>query len=360
MLNILIPLAGKNTFDVSNTSAFPKLLTDVNGKLLVERSSEAFTSLPNPKKIVVAAPKTQIIDYKLDKVLTLLDDSIELCPINEQTKGAVCSSLLAIEHLDMEQPLIISSFEQVLDIDLSKYIDEFLKSDVDAGVLTFEAIHPKWSYVKTDEKGFVFQAAEKSPISKEAIAGFYYFKNAQLFFDAAKNMIRNDVTYNDLFYISHTLNEIILNEGKVLAIPINKERYFHIHDEHSLEHFEEQLALGGYKINESLHTRTCDYIRAFNSKSIEKVAEFLSNDFVLNDPSVNIKGKEPALTYISALFSENIDLKFISRKIIVDSHSSVIEFELILGEQRLIGADIIKWNDDNQMISLNAYLHEDK
>ncbi len=360
MFNILIPLAGKNTFDVSNNNAFPKLLTDVDGKLLVERSAQPFISLPYVKKIVVAVPKTQIADYKLDKVLTLLDDSIELCPINEQTKGAVCSALLAIEHLDLEQPLIVSSFEQVLDIDLSMFVDEFIRRDVDAGVLTFEAIHPKWSYVKIDKDGFVSQAAEKLPISKNAIAGFYYFKNAQLFVDAAKNMIRNDVTHGNLFYISHTLNEIILNEGKVLAFPIEQSNYFHINDEHTLEHYEEHVIKSNKMKKENVRQLTRDYVNAFDSCLIDEVAKFFSDDFRLNDPSVNLNGKVLILEYISNLFEEYPNLKFSSQAIIVDNNKSIIEFELILGETRLVGTDVIQWNDDNKMITMNAYLYEKK
>lgn len=359
-LNILIPMAGKSTFDVSNSNAFPKVLTDVNGKLLIERSSESFTSLPHNKKIIVAIPKDQISDYKLDKVLPLLDETIELCSINDETQGAVCSAMLAIEHLDLDEPLIISSFEQVLDLDLAPYIDKFISGGVDAGVLTFESIHPKWSFVKRDKNGTVSQAAEKYPISKHAIAGFYFFKNARIFIESAKNMIRNDVKYNGLFYISHTLNEVILNEGKVLALSIDKSQYFHIQDEHSFENYGEQLSIASSNVNQSLYSRTLDYIKAFDSRSIESVAEFFSEEFVLNDPSVSIQGKKNVAAYISELFENNTNLQFYSDNILVDRHRSVIEFKLTLGDTELIGADVILWDNDNNMISMNAYLHETK
>jgi len=351
-------MAGKNTFDVTNNNAFPKVLTDVNGKLLIERSSEPFTSLPYNKKIIVAVPKNKISVYKLDKVLPLLDESIEVCAINDETQGAVCSAMLAIEHLDLNEPLIISSFEQVLDVDLVPFIDDFINNDADAGVLTFESIHPKWSFVKKDDDGIVSQAAEKIPISKYAIAGFYFFKNANIFIEAAKKMIRNDVMYNGMFYISHTLNEVILNEGKVIGIPIDKSKYFHIHDEHSLESYGEQLNSVSSDINQSLYNRTLDYIKAFDSCSIELVAEFFSKNFVLNDPSVNIVGKDKVVKYIAELFENNTNLKFTSNNILVDRQRSVIEFELTIDDVQLIGTDVIFWGNDNKMVSMSAYLHE--
>lgn len=359
-LNILIPMAGKNTFDVTNSNAFPKVLTDVNGKLLIERSSEPFIALPYNKKIIVAAPKNQIADYKLDKVLSLLDDSIELCSINDETQGAACSAMLAIEHLDLDEPLIVSSFEQVLDLDLAPFIEKFIDDGVDAGVLTFESIHPKWSYVKRGDDGFVSQAAEKNPISKNAIAGLYYFKNARIFIESAKKMIRNDVMHNGLFYISHTLNEVILDGGNVLALPIDKSKYFHINDEHSLENYGEKLASVGLKLNETLYDCTRAYIKAFDARSIEDVAAFFIDQFELNDPSVNLVGKQEAVEYISKLFNDNLKLEFKSENVLVDSHRSVIEFELTLGDTVLVGTDVIKWNNDNKMISMHAYLHEKK
>lgn len=353
-------MAGKNTFDVTNNNAFPKVLTDVNGKLLIERSSESFTSLPYNKRIIVAVPKNHISDYKLDKVLPLLDDSIEICSINDETQGAVCSAMLAIEHLDLDEPLIISSFEQVLDLDLAPFINKFISEGADAGVLTFQSIHPKWSFVKRDENGIVSQAAEKIPISKHAIAGFYFFKNARLFIESAKNMIRNDVMYNGIFYISHTLNEVILNDGKVLALPIDKSKYFHINDEHSLENYVEQLNIVKSNVNQSLYSRTLDYIQAFDSRSIECVAKFFSEEFTLNDPSVNLKGKNNVVAYITELFENNENLRFKSNNILVERQRSVIEFELTIGDMLLIGTDVILWDNDNNMISMNAYLHEKK
>lgn len=358
MLNILIPMAGKGTFEVSSKRSFPKVLTDINGKLLIERASKSFINLEHDKKIITALPEGQIKDYQLDKILALLDDSIVVCPVNHHAKGAICSALLAIEHLNLEEPIIISSFEQVLDLDLNPFVNEFLNSGVDAGVLTFEGIHPKWSYVTISDNNLVTQAAEKVPISRNAIAGFYYFKTAATFIESAKNMIRNDVTYNDLYYISHALNEVILKDGKVLALPIDESRYFHIHDEHSLDSFEEQVNKITMKNNQTLHSQTQNYVNAFNDRDLDKVATFFTDSFSLTDPAVSLTGKEKVVAYISDLFETNPDLSFKSKSITVDSQRTVIEFELSLGGKTLIGTDVINWNNDNKMVSMSAYLYE--
>lgn len=358
MLNILIPLAGKDTFKTSTNNSFPRILHEIDGKLLIERAAQPFIHLECEKKIIVAAPKKEVAKYSLDKVLRLLDDSIFICDINSNTKGAACSALLAVDNLDLDSPLIISNFEQVIDIDLSCYLNEFVECDAEAGVLTFEAIHPKWSYVKVNANGYVTEAAEKLPISRHAVAGLYYFKSARLFIDSAKNMIRKDVTYNGLFYISHTLNELILNEGKVKAISIDKSNYFHIHDEHALGNYEEKIVNNRERLQNNVHEKTLEYIKAFNEKDITKLTSLISPDVKLTDPSVTLEGQANVISYINDLFSNVSDLSFIAQKVIVSNLESIIEFQLILDDTCLIGVDVISWNSAQQISTLDAYLYE--
>lgn len=359
MINILIPLAGKGTFETDQSNPFPKILADVGGKLLVERAVAPFVNLTIEKKIVVALPKEESEKYRLDKVLGLLSPDLEICNINGATQGAACSALLTIEKLDLEAPLVIASFEQVLNIDLQSIIDRFLNEGVDAGVLTFDAIHPKWSYVKFDENFRVHQAAEKSPISRHAIGGFYFFKSAGAFIEAAKEMIRKGEKTNGLFYIAPTLNEIILKEGLVRAIPINNKEYFHITDVHALEQYEAVIVDELKHKSTYLHNLTEQYIAAFDSKDLEKVGSFFDESFTLTDPSKSVKGKTNALVYIKDIFDSVDEINFSAKNIIVSNNAfSVIEFELIIDGTRLIGTDVITWNSDGLMTTMDAYLYE--
>jgi CTP:phosphocholine cytidylyltransferase-like protein len=51
MINILIPLAGKGTFNTDITNAFPKILSDIGGQLLIERAAKPFITMDVAKKI---------------------------------------------------------------------------------------------------------------------------------------------------------------------------------------------------------------------------------------------------------------------------------------------------------------------
>lgn len=356
-INVLIPLAGKSTFQVNDKSSFPRILNEIDGKLLLEYAAKPFLNLGMDRSITIAVPKKEVSKYQLDKVVPLLGENINTCAINGNTKGAACSALLAIETLDPDSPLIISSFEQVLRFDIREYIETFINDDIDAGVLTFEAIHPKWSFVKTDDNGYVTQAAEKMPISKQAIAGLYYFKSAKLFIESAQSMIRKDIKTNDSFFIAPTLNEIILKEGVVKAIGIDKEKYFHINDEHALDLFEKSILSRNFK--GEIYTLTESYVDAFNNKDLASVMKFFASDFVLKDPEVTLCGLDLIRSYISKIFEAPGGFSFSSTNIYVsDDYNSFIEFELFINGKTLLGVDVIKWNKDLEMISMDAYLFE--
>ncbi|WP_063660010.1 hypothetical protein [Aliivibrio fischeri] len=359
MINILVPLSGTDTFKVSAINKFPRILNDIDGKLLIERAAKPFLDLNFDYQITVALPQPEASKYQLNNVLQLLGDRIKSCAINGNTQGAVCSALLAIEELELDEPLVITSFEQVLDFDINRHIQTFIDEKVDAGVFTFEAMHPKWSYVKVDNANFVTQAAEKMPISNKAIAGLYYFKSAALFIESAKAMIRKDVKTNGSFYIAPTLNEVILKEGKVKAIDIDKSHYFHVIDDHDLTHYEQKVIDNNNKQKAKIQSKTKEYITAFGCKKIESVIEFFDEDFLLADPAGKFQGKELVRSYIMSIFNSTESLEFNAKRIYVTEElESIIEFELIIDGSIFVGTDVIKWNNQLLMEEMKAYLYE--
>jgi dTDP-glucose pyrophosphorylase len=86
-------------------------------------------------------------------------------------------------------------------------------------------LHPRYSFVRLDSEGRVIEAAEKNPISPHAIAGVYWFRSGSLFVSAAKDMIRKDARVNDKFFISPSLNELVLQHKKINAYRIEPAQY---------------------------------------------------------------------------------------------------------------------------------------
>jgi dTDP-glucose pyrophosphorylase len=96
------------------------------------------------------------------------------------------------------------------------------ETDSDGGIVTFESTHPKWSFVKINEKGFVTEVAEKNPISNIATVGFYYWKKGSDFVKYAESMINNDNRVNNEFYVCPVFNLAISDDKKIRTFNVEK------------------------------------------------------------------------------------------------------------------------------------------
>ena len=96
------------------------------------------------------------------------------------------------------------------------------ESKADGGIPTFKSTHPKWSFVRIDEKNNVVEVQEKNPISNMATVGFYYFKKGKDFVKNAEEMIKADDRVNNEFYLCPVYNYLIKNGGVVKTSKIKE------------------------------------------------------------------------------------------------------------------------------------------
>lgn len=241
MRNIVVPMVGKSSFYDDKQFQFPKPLIEVAGRPMIDRVVEHLGTLSAPRRFIFVINESDAQQYHLDNVLRLLtDESSIIIRQRGETGGAVCTILLAIEFIQNDEPLIIANSDSVIDFDLNQVVDYFESQGADAGTVCFESVHPQWSYVSLDDSGVVNQAAEKCPISKNAIAGFYYFKRGKDFVEAAMNCIEKDVSVNGRYFTSLTFNELILAGKKVVMHKISNDRYFSFYAPEKIKIFEKQ------------------------------------------------------------------------------------------------------------------------
>lgn len=93
-------------------------------------------------------------------------------------------------------------------------------SDLDANILTFTSTHPKWSYVKLNESGYVTEVAEKKPISDVATVGIYYWRRGADYVKYAEQMISKNIRVNNEFYVCPVFNEAIQDNKKIKVFNI--------------------------------------------------------------------------------------------------------------------------------------------
>lgn len=227
-IQALIPLAGSSPFFGEEAYPFPKALIEVGGKPMIQAVVENLLEIEGLQRFCFVVRSEDCTRFHLDNALRLLTDGrCDIVQLPAETRGAACSCLMAIDLIDHDQHLIIANGDQIIEEELNRGMRHLISGGFDAGVITFKSVHPKWSYVRLDESGNVCETAEKNPISKNAIAGFYYFTRGSDFVRAACKSIENEMLVNDLYFIAPTLNELILENLKVGVYPLQNSEHYH-------------------------------------------------------------------------------------------------------------------------------------
>ena len=243
MINILVPIAGQSIFFENSEYKYPKPLIEIGKKPMIEWVINNFNQIKEEKKYIFIVNKQNCIKYHLDDTLKLLtDNNCEIIQIDHETKGAACSCLMAIQYINNDKELIITNGDQIIDTDLNKVLTYFRKKDADGGVICFESVHPKWSYVRLDMNNKIIETAEKRPLSKEAIAGFYYFKKGKDFVNAAMKSIKKNSSVDGLYFIAPVYNELVLDNKYLITYKIDGNKYNNFYSPQRIEEFEKGLS----------------------------------------------------------------------------------------------------------------------
>lgn len=240
MLNILIPMAGESSFfSPSNGVTHPKPFYEVKGKPIIELALEYLNKIEIKKRFIFIINENDSLKYKLDNVLKMLTNKDSKVVIQkEKTRGAVCSALLALNYIGKKDQLLISNYDQILSHDINKIIYFFNNKNIDGGVVCFQSVHPHWSYAEIINNDKLIQVEEKRPISKNAIAGLYYFSKGEDFIECSKKIIMNSRSYSGNFYISTTFNEMVLKNKKLKVYKINTNEYHSFYSIKKIKEFE--------------------------------------------------------------------------------------------------------------------------
>ena len=209
--NIVVPMAGRGSRLRPHTLTIPKPLIPVAGKPIVQRLVEDIV---------------KVCGKEVDEIAFIIGDfgkEVEV-EVDGVTEGAACTALLAKEFIDNGNPLFFANSDQFVEWDSNEFFYKMNENDCDGGIPVFHSTHPKWSFAKLDEDGFVTEVQEKNPISDLATIGFYYYKHGSDFVKYAEQMIEENSRTNGEFYVAPVYNWAI-KDGKKIGIYMVDEIY---------------------------------------------------------------------------------------------------------------------------------------
>ena len=218
-MNVLIPMAGAGSRFEKAGYTFPKPLIEIRGKPMIQMVVE---NLNIEARHIFIVQKAHNEKYNLETLLKLISPGCEVVQVDGLTEGAACTTLLAKEFIDNDEPLVLANSDQFLEWDSNQFMYSMVGDGVDAGLATFTGTHPKWSFAKLGEDGFVSEVAEKKPISDIASTGIYYYAKGSDYVKYTEQMIEKNIRVNNEFYVCPVFNEAIEDGKKVKVFPIEK------------------------------------------------------------------------------------------------------------------------------------------
>jgi hypothetical protein len=201
----------------------PALLAEHRGRLVLERLVDSIAPLGGG--VIFAMQAGDLRRFRLDSVIALAAPDAVVIPIDGATQGAACTALLCIDTIGPDDELLVLNANEIIMSDYQEIVGGFRSQHLDAGVVTFPSLHPRYSYVALNADGLVEEAAEKRPISRNATAGFYWFRRGSQFAEGVQAMIRKDNHVDGRFYISLVFNELILGGARIGNRTIDAAQY---------------------------------------------------------------------------------------------------------------------------------------
>ena len=223
-LNILIPMAGLGSRFEREGYILPKPLIEVTkNNPMIKSVVENINCDPSICNYIFVVQKKHINQYCINYLLNSICPGCTIVEVDGLTEGAACTSLLAKQYIDNDTPLLFANSDQILEWDVNSFLYSVNNEDVDGAITTFKSDHEKWSYVKTNNDGYVSEVAEKKVISNEATTGIYYWRRGSDFVKYAEQMIRDDTKrVNGEFYVCPLFNEMINDGKKVRSYNVKK------------------------------------------------------------------------------------------------------------------------------------------
>ena len=233
-MNVLIPMAGAGSRFQEQGYTFPKPLIEVGNKPMIQVVTD---NLNIDAHHIYIVQKEHYEKFNLEIVLKLIKPNSTIVQVDGITEGAACTTLLAREFIDNDDPLIIANSDQFVEWNSNEVLYAFSTEGIGGGILTFKSTHPKWSYVKLDKNGFVSEVAEKQPISDNATVGIYYWSRGSDYVSCADEMIEKNIRTNNEFYVCPVFNQFIERGGKVRIKNIHSDGMWGLGTPEDLNHF---------------------------------------------------------------------------------------------------------------------------
>ena len=232
-IHLIMPMAGGGTRFLEQGMDLPKPIIKLRGEPFFYWAVQSLTGFIEVKDMVFVILKDHVEQYGIDDEIQRYYPDARIVVIPEVLKGAVLTCLKGIEVIDDDLPILFNDCDHAF---ISKAFYEYVKQGeynaIDGALLTFRSDSPNYSYVYFNDRHEIAGTIEKQVLSNEAICGAYYFREKELFYEAAQKYIKH-CDYKE-YFMSGVYNEMISAHKKVRSFPLDEHISFGTPDEYRI------------------------------------------------------------------------------------------------------------------------------
>ncbi len=220
-INLIMPMGGAGTRFANLGYECPKPLIEINKRHFFEYAADSVRKYCDVESITFVVLKDHVERFGIDKAIKEYAPDAVIIELDHVLNGAVLTSMRGAAAIENDLPLIFCDCDLMFRSEsLYAYADsssdngKYRNNELDGWLVTFSNSDGRFSYVKTDENGYVIETAEKKVISSRAVCGAYGFANRDLFIRYAEKYMDN-CPYNE--YFMSGIYNIMIEDGKKIG-----------------------------------------------------------------------------------------------------------------------------------------------
>lgn len=235
-LLVIMPMCGEGKRFAQTGEQTLKPFIKVDGEYMFVKAMNSLKyMLPDfDLRFVLVFREEAIAKYRVQDIVgNIKDTDIRICSVFDKTAGPAETVLHGLHYTIRNDIEIASDYENiptiVMDCDFEVRCDAFsdlvykntIEHKASCILMTRKSDNPRYSYVKADTDGTVYDIAEKKVISENAIVGVYYFSSVYTLLRYI-NILADETNFfkNGEPYISDVI-KIMLKRMRVLMTELN-------------------------------------------------------------------------------------------------------------------------------------------
>ncbi|MFC2134243.1 sugar phosphate nucleotidyltransferase [Bacteroidota bacterium] len=212
-MQAIIPVAGFGKRLKPHTFSTPKVLLNVGGKPIIAHIIDKLIE----EKINKA---TFVIGYLGEKIIQYVNESypeLEASFVEQKELLGLGHAIFEAMPTINDKEVFIVLGDTVFDVDLKNVFDS---NNSSLGVKLVDDPRRFGVAVTKDDKVVELIEKPKTPVSKLALVGLYYIKNAELLSTCLKELIDKNIRKNDEYQLTDALQIMIQKGEKFTTFPV--------------------------------------------------------------------------------------------------------------------------------------------